>query len=59
MGFAKHMGRLLVLGLSKVRLVNFGDLELVGEGTVPIGEIEENIRRQAGLLRVARRSNRA
>ena len=46
------MGRLLVLGLSKVRLVNFGDLELVGEGTVPIGEIKENIRRQAGLLRV-------
>ena len=38
---------------SKVRLVNFGDLgELVGEGTVPIGEIKENIRRQAGLLRV-------
>lgn len=54
------MGRLLVLGLSKVRLVNLGDLgELVGEGTVPIGEIKENIRRQAGLLRVARRSNRA
>jgi hypothetical protein len=40
------MGRLLVLGLSKVRLVNFGDFgELVGEGTVPIGEIKENSRR--------------
>lgn len=51
------MGRLLVLGMWKVRLVNFG--ELVGEGTAPIGEIRENSRRKAGLLCVAGRSNRA
>ena len=59
MGFPKHMGRLLVLGLLKVRLVDSGDLgEMVGEGTVPIGEIKEN-GKQAGLLCVAGRSNRA